>query len=79
MRLAILSDLSRIAHDVLFPGPSQSLCARAWQHRQASSFWAIWVRVFTARHCEASHRYYRRRNAADTLVSHRPPDDLHGR
>lgn len=56
-----LSDLSRLVHDALFSGPSQSLCARAWERRSASVFWAAWVRVFGARHCRASWEWWRGR------------------
>ena len=53
-----ITDLSRVMHDSLFRDCSQSLCARAWQYRHASRFWAFWVRVFGARHCRRSFAHY---------------------
>ena len=54
-----VSDLSRVIHDAIWSDASQSLCARAWERREASSFWAVWVRVFGAAHCENSWRWHR--------------------
>ena len=55
-----ICDLSRIAHDLIFRDQSQSLCARAWQYKNVSRFWAAWVCVFGNEHCEKSYRHYRR-------------------
>jgi hypothetical protein len=60
--MLFVSDLSRIIHDAIFPGPSQSLCARAHAMHRTSTFWAVWRRVFGPRHCERSFNYHRSRN-----------------
>jgi hypothetical protein len=56
--LANIKDLSRLTHDLIYRDHSQSLCARAWQRRNISTFWRLWCRVFTDAHCEASFRHY---------------------
>lgn len=53
--------LSHIAHDLIFSDKSQSLCARAYERRGTSSFWALWVMVFGDRHCRASWLWHNRR------------------
>lgn len=50
-------NLSRILHDLIYRDVSQSLCSRAWGHR-AHPFWAAWVWIFGAAHCEQSHQWY---------------------
>lgn len=61
------TDLSRLIHDAIFPGPSQSLCARAHDLRWASVFWFLWrvtinLLVFwQLDHCARSFHYHRRR------------------
>lgn len=51
-------NLSRILHDLLFEDASQSLCSRAWQQRETSTFWRAWVFVFGRRHCRRSFHFY---------------------
>lgn len=53
-----VSGLSRVIHDALYDDASQSLCARAWARRDASGFWALWVRIFGERHCRESWRWW---------------------
>jgi hypothetical protein len=56
---------SQQIHDALWPhGPSQSLCARAWEHRDDHWLWSVWVVVFTARHCRAAYQHHRRNRHA---------------
>lgn len=60
---ASLLNLSRVLHDAIYSDASQSLCARAWEYRETSHFWAAWVAVFGRRHCRKSWEYYRRLHA----------------
>lgn len=55
-----MKNLSRIAHDAIWRDKSQSLCARAYEHR---GHWlgCLWVRAFGERHCRASWLYHNRR------------------
>ncbi len=55
-----MKNLSRIAHDAIWRDKSQSLCARAYEHRD-HWFWRLWVRAFGERHCRASWLYHNRR------------------
>ncbi|UOA15586.1 hypothetical protein DSM109990_02429 [Sulfitobacter dubius] len=57
--LVNVRDWSRILHNCIFSDADQSLCARAWQYREESRLWAIWVMVFTPSHCEHSFRHHR--------------------
>lgn len=50
--------LSRLTHDILLGGPSESLCSHAWGHREVSMFWSIWVRVFGRDHCRNSYLHH---------------------
>lgn len=54
-----MKNLSRIAHDLIFGGPSESLCSHAWGLREMSRFWKLWVMVFGERHCRASFHFHR--------------------
>jgi hypothetical protein len=54
-----IKDLSRLTHNIFFRDADQSLCSRAWTYRNEHWFWAIWVRIFTTRHCERSYRFHR--------------------
>jgi|Cruoilmetagenom7_1024161.scaffolds.fasta_scaffold74109_2 hypothetical protein len=58
--LVNVRDWSRILHNCIFSDADQSLCARAWQYREASRLWALWVVVFTPSHCERSFRHHRK-------------------
>lgn len=58
--LVNVRDWSRILHNCIFSDADQSLCARAWQYREASRLWALWVVVFTPSHCERSFRRHRK-------------------
>ncbi|SEN74571.1 hypothetical protein SAMN04488011_10628 [Palleronia pelagia] len=49
--------LSRLTCRLTF-GVNESWCARGWRLRKRYRFWAGWVRVFGARHCEKSWRHY---------------------
>lgn len=53
-----MGNLSRALHDLFYHDASLSLCARAWDMREVSRFWAAWVRVFGPRHCEAAWLYH---------------------
>lgn len=53
-----LAPLSRWIHDQLFDGPSQSLCARAWEHRHKRAG-AVWCLIFGKAHCKAAYEYWR--------------------
>jgi len=55
-----ICDLSRLAHDALFDGKSQSLCSRAWEYRDRSYWAKVTVLIFGAKHCRASWLYYHR-------------------
>lgn len=55
-----LAFLSRWIHDRIFDGPSQSLCARAWDKRHTRAG-AAWVFIFGRNHCEAAFRHWRGR------------------
>ena len=57
--LVNVRDWSRVLHNCIFSDADQSLCARAWQYREESRLWAIWVMVFTPSHCEHSFRHHR--------------------
>jgi hypothetical protein len=58
MRLATMT-ISQIMHDMIFRDTSQSLCARAFDLRDSSTFWLVWYHVFGPKHCERSFRYHR--------------------
>jgi hypothetical protein len=58
--VTFFSAVSRRIHDVLFDGPSQTLCARAWENRQHRA-WRMWVFVFGANHCREAHAHWRRK------------------
>ena len=53
-----ICDLSRLAHDALFDGKSQSICSRAWECRRRSYWAALVVLIFGAKHCYSSWRHY---------------------
>lgn len=53
-----ISDLSRVMHDAIFKDKSQSLCSRAYALQDRSTFWRVWVWVFTERHCRRSWEWY---------------------
>jgi len=57
--VAFFSAISRAIHDTLFDGPSQTLCARAWEHRHHRA-WRLWVLIFGANHCREAHAFWRR-------------------
>ena len=56
-----IKDLSRVAHDLIFDDRSQSLCARAWEKAEGSTFWRMWVCVFGRQHCRRSWEWYNER------------------
>ena len=58
--VALFSAISRTIHDMLFDGPSQTLCARAWEHRHTRAG-AIWIAIFGRDHCREAFLYWRRR------------------
>jgi hypothetical protein len=58
--LVNVRDWSRILHNCIFSDADQSLCARAWQYREESVLWALWVMIFTPGHCERSFRHHRK-------------------
>jgi hypothetical protein len=46
-------------HTLAFGHPHQSLCARAWEKRDASPAARLFVRMVGPRHCERSWRWHR--------------------
>lgn len=57
--LSWLSDRSRAVHDAIWPGPSMSICARAWEYRLVSHWWWAFVVIVGRKHCERSWQWHR--------------------
>jgi hypothetical protein len=62
-----LDNLSRVIHDLIYDDATMSLCARAYDKQDVSTFWWLWVKVFDfvwyicgqgSDHCRASWLYH---------------------